>query len=233
MADRRNDSSRRPPDNDNLGLTEAQLLEQMKEMRKKSAQSHQAHQSYMRERRDADETLQARMAKNRPPPASGWGSMSNPETTSASDRTNEAAGPAAHNQDSRFEREARSPPSRERREDAERGSREYDERSQWGSRRSGDHPPRTLAMPHTGSDQDDTDQRRPPDFRSRGTPIYDNSGRFVMYDEMWEQANAAAETSAVAAAEAEKAAAETPEEDVNMDTGDDTVPQPAHAVVDR
>ena len=51
--------------------------------------------------------------------------------------------------------------------------------------------------------------------------------------EMWEQANAAAETSAVAAAEAEKAAAETPEEDVNMDTGDDTVPQPAHAVVDR
>ena len=46
------------------------------------------------------------------------------------------------------------------------------------------------------------------------------------HDEMWEQANAAAETSAVAAAGAEKEAAETPEEDVDMDTGDGTDPQP-------
>ena len=174
MADRRDDSSMRPPDNDNPGPTEEQLLEQMREMRKKSAQSNQAHENFVREHREADEKLQARMAKNRPPPASGWGSMSNPETTSASDRTNEAAGQDAHNQDSRFEREARSPPSRDRRKDAERGSREYDERSQWSSRRSGEHPPRTLAMPHAGSDQDGTGQRR--------WPLYDSSGQFMMYD---------------------------------------------------
>ena len=46
------------------------------------------------------------------------------------------------------------------------------------------------------------------------------------HDEMWDQANAAAETSAAAAAEAEKEAAETAEEDVDMGTGDDTDPQP-------
>ena len=47
-------------------------------------------------------------------------------------------------------------------------------RDRWGSRRSGDHPPRTLAMPHTGSDQDGTGQRR--------WPLYDSSGQFMMYD---------------------------------------------------
>ena len=121
----------------------------MKEMRKKSAQSHESHQRYMRERRDADEALKARMAQNRPPPSRGWGSMSNPETASANDRVSTGAFPAAPNQDRINEHEARSPPSRERREDAERGSREYNESSHWGGRRSGEHPPRTLAICRT------------------------------------------------------------------------------------
>jgi hypothetical protein len=155
-------------------MSDEQMREQMKLDKQKMAEERKEHTRLMRKARDAQDA--AREARNQPPPASGWGSMSNPESTSASDNMNAAAGQAAPNQDSRTEREARSPPSRERKDDAERASREHDERSQWGSRRSGEHPPRTLTMPHTDSDQGDTDQRRPPDFPSRGTPIYDNTG---------------------------------------------------------
>ena len=125
MADRREGSSRRPSDRGKAHMSDEQMREQMKLDKQKIADERKEHTRFMRKARDAQDA--AREARNQPPPASGWGSMSNPETTSASDRTNEAAGPAAHNQDSRFEREPRSPPSRERREDAERGSREYDE----------------------------------------------------------------------------------------------------------
>ena len=38
-------------------------------------------------------------------------------------------------------------------------------------------------MPYTDRSQEDTGQRQLPDFGSRGTAIYDNTGRFVMYDE--------------------------------------------------
>ena len=109
--------------------------------------------------------------------------MSNPETESSNDRRHTEAAPAGANPGRRSTHEPRTPASREDREGAERGSREYNEHSQWGSRRSGMHPPRSLTMPHTDRSQEDTDQRRPQDFRSRGTPIYNNQGEFVMYDE--------------------------------------------------
>ena len=148
MADQRDDSPMGPPDNDGPRLTADQLLEQVRDMRKKNTQDNIDHEDRMRRHRAADEKMRARMAKNRPPPASGWGSMSNPETTDASDRTCEVAGQDAHDQDTRPARDDRSPPSRNRKDDADRGSRDNDERPQWGSRRSGDHPPRTLAMLH-------------------------------------------------------------------------------------
>ena len=50
------------------------------------------------------------------------------------------------------------------------------------------------------------------------------------YDEMWDQANAAAVKSAEAGAEAEKEAAETAEDDVDMGAGDDTDPQLAQVL---
>ena len=123
MADRREGSSRRPPDRNNAHMSDEQMREQMKLDKQKMADERKEHTRFMRKARDAQDA--AREARNQPPPASGWGSMSNPESTSASDNMNAAAGQAAPNQDSRTEREARSPPSRERKDDAERASREH------------------------------------------------------------------------------------------------------------
>ena len=125
MADRRRDSSRRPPDDrNNANLTDEQIREKMNKMKQQMADNREEHRQFMLKARDADEAWQKRVARNRPPPSRGWGSMSNPETASANDHVSTGAFPAAPNQDSINEHEARSPPSRERREDAERGSRD-------------------------------------------------------------------------------------------------------------
>ena len=164
MTDRRRDSSRRPPDDRNKAQQDDERVyrvkEGMKQMRQQMADENRQHRIDMLKLRDAEDA--AREARNRPPPSRGWGSRSNPETDSTSNREHTAAAPAGADPERRSTHEHRLPASREDREGAERGSREYNERSQQDSRRSGMHPPRSLAMPHTDRSQEDTGQRQPP-----------------------------------------------------------------------